>query len=236
MTTFSENALKELKAQYNKHDDRIGSQVYRANRRKYDAMNLKPTDCITYVIECIKAGFNETGDATAALKVGGLGKHGIELARYLVNTKKWTGVHINPDEYHPEDGDQEHRYTSTIVRKKCAYHRVPMRYKVTNYRPTPKTHSEFNTLLPKIKEQKLDSISYNVLKTVEFGFGLSRGDRHTWLFSKGDVYEIHWDRMAGDDLYDKTPLNSFGWLSGAIIIPPDQSKKLARLSDLPCVP
>jgi len=234
MTTFSEYALAELLNQFNNHEDRIGRELYKTNQAKFNSAGLKPTDCITYVIECLQAGFKGTGDEPAASKVGTLGKHGIELARYLVKVKKWTGIHINPDEYHPSDGDKEHRYVSTIVRNKCSYHRVPVRYKVTNYNPTPKDNKNFDVLSPTIKEQKLDAVSYNALKTVKFGFGLSRGDTHTWLFSEGYVYEVHWDRRAGNTLYEKTALNKFKWLSGAIIIPQDQVRKLTTLSGLSC--
>jgi hypothetical protein len=49
---------------------------------------------------------------------------------------------------------------------------------------------------------------------------------HTWLFSFGSVYEVHWDGI-GSDLYERTPLEVFGWLSGAIVVPPDQANLLS---------
>jgi len=235
MTTFSEHAVKELKAQFNKHDDRVGSQLFDANPSKYRGLKLKRTDCITYVIECLEAGFNGVGDGAAATQVRQLGKYGTKLAAYLVNTKKWVGIHINPDEYHPDDGEQEHPYSSYVVRKRCRYYNIPMKYKVTNYRPTPKTDPDFQTVNSNISEQALDSVSYAALKLVKFGFGLSKGGLHTWLFNEGKVYEVHWDLLpTSGNLYEATDLNRFMWNSGAIIIPKDQEFKLATLSGLSC--
>jgi len=135
MTTFSEYAVRELKAQFNNHENRVGSKLFDANPSKFRDLNLKRTDCITYVIECLEAGFEGIGDSAAKTQVRQLGQYGTKLASYLVNTKKWVGIHINPDEYHPDDGEQEHPYSSYIARKKCRYYNIPMTYKVTNYRP-----------------------------------------------------------------------------------------------------
>jgi len=191
MTTFSEYAVKELKAQFNNHDDRVGSQLFDANPSKFRGLKLKRTDCITYVIECLEAGFEGVGDSAAKTQVRQLGKYGTKLASYLVNTKKWVGIHINPDEYHPDDGEQEHPYSSYV--------------------------------------------SYAALKLVKFGFGLSKGGLHTWLFNEGKVYEVHWNELpTSGNLYEATDLNRFMWNSGAIIIPKDQESKLATLSGLSC--
>lgn len=58
------------------------------------------------------------------------------------------------------------------------------------------------------------------LKRVRFGVGVSKGGRHTWLFSLGWVYEVHWDQI-GPSLYEKSSFETYGWLSGAIVLPPD---------------
>jgi len=73
------------------------------------------------------------------------------------------------------------------------------------------------------------------LKLVKFGFGLSKGGLHTWLFNEGKVYEVHWSELpTSGNLYEATDLNRFMWNSGAIIIPRDQVSKLATLSGLSC--
>lgn len=233
MATFTDHAKARLLDLYKNHSHQVGSKLFDLDPAKYRRKGLERTDCITYVIDCLKAGFNGVGDTAAAGKVGTLGKHGTELAKYLVNTKKWTGVHINPDEVHPDDGLQEHTYASYIARKKKRYYNIPMAYKVTNYRPTPKTDSDFQKLNPGKGVTPLDSVSYQAFKKVGFGFGLSKGGLHTWLFSDGKVYEVHWEETAASgNLYEATELNKFGWNSGAVIIPPDQATKLTTLSGL----
>lgn len=235
MPTFSDHALKELLAQYGSHADRVGSKLFDADPAKYRGLGLKRTDCITYVIECLEAGFGGVGDAAAKAKVRQLGKYGTKLASYLVKTKKWVGVYINPDEFHPDDGKQEHPYSGYLVKKNCKYYDIPMKYMVTNYRPTPKTNPYFKKVNPAKGEQKLDSVSYAVLSKVKFAFGLSKGGLHTWLFSKGKVYEVHWDELpTSGNLFEATELKSFYWNSGAIIVPKDQELMLAALSGLPC--
>ena len=82
--------------------------------------------------------------------------------------------------------------------------------------------------------ESLGRVSYAALKLVKFGFGLSKGGLHTWLFSEGKVYEVHWDQMPSGNLYEAMALNKFMWNSGAIIVPKDQVSKLATLSGLPC--
>ena len=233
MSTFSYHAKKRLLELYKNHSHQVGSQLFDGNPSKYRALGLERTDCITYVIDCLQAGFRGTSDDAAASKVGRLGRYGTELAKYLVNTKKWTGIHINPDEIHPDDGEQEHPYSTFIAKKKKKYYGIPMAYKVTNYRPTPKTDPDFQTVNPGRGVTPLDSVSYSALKFVDFGFGISKGGLHTWLYSKGKVYEVHWgETAASGNLYEATDLNKFMWNSGAIIIPSEQAVKLSTLSGL----
>ena len=59
-----------------------------------------------------------------------------------------------------------------------------------------------------------------------------RGGMHTWLFSKGFVYEVHWDK-AGKELYDKTDITNFPWQSNMIVVPPDAKVNLT-ISVLKC--
>lgn len=78
---------------------------------------------------------------------------------------------------------------------------------------------------------KLNTVDIASLGLVKFGFGLSKGGMHTWVFSKGKVYDVHWDKV-GANLYEATLLKNFHWLSGAIVIPPDQAIYLANSEKL----
>ena len=79
----------------------------------------------------------------------------------------------------------------------------------------------------------LDPISILSLEKVKFAFGISRGGMHTWLYSKGKIFEVHWDSV-GDGLYEKSSLRSYPWISGAFFIPPDQKHLLAKDLLLKC--
>jgi hypothetical protein len=92
-----------------------------------------------------------------------------------------------------------------------------------NYTPTKKSDPNFVSFKSKgMSEDPTDEDDSRMteLKKIKFGVGVSRGGLHTWLYSKGLVYEVHWDK-AGADLYGTTDIEDFEWLSGAIVIPPD---------------
>lgn len=57
---------------------------------------------------------------------------------------------------------------------------------------------------------------------VKFAFGIARGGFHTFLFSYGEVFEVHWDQI-GTGLYGKKAFKDYEWLSGALIVPPDSN-------------
>ena len=146
---------------------------------------------------------------------------------------QWKAVYVNPDSKHPEDGNQEHAYSNVIANKKCSYYNIPLSYTVTDYRITPKTNPNFKKVNPHLSETKLNTLDITSLANIDFGFGISKGGLHTWLFSRGNVYEVHWDSI-GKGLYEKTSLKKFIWLSGAIAIPADAAPKIEIASQLKC--
>jgi hypothetical protein len=231
MKSFSDFAKDKLIDLFNNHSHEVGSQLKLLDPKKYDT--FKSTDCITYSLNVIAYAFKKIGNDEAARKSWSLGKHGTELAAYLVNTHRWEGVYINPDVNHPLDADSEHSFTSYLASKKCEYYKIPLEYKVTNYTITPKTNTAYKKLNKTKGVTKLNTIDIASLELVAFGFGVSRGGKHTWLFSKGKVYEVHWDKV-GADLYEASPLRTYPWLSGAVVVPPDQAHHLAVSSKLKC--
>lgn len=231
MTTFSEYAYEKLIDLYNHHDHEVGSELKKSEPNKYK--DYKSTDCITYSLNVISYAFQRMGNDEAARRVWKLGTRGTELAKYLVEFQNWKGVYINPDSTHPTDIDSEHTYTSYLAAKKCKYYQVPLEYSVQNYSVTSKTHPAFQQLNKTAPQTKLNQIDIVSLEQVKFGFGVSRGGMHTWVFSKGKVYEVHWDKV-GSELYESTPLRRFPWISGAIVVPGDQAALLSVSSKLKC--
>lgn len=120
-----------------------------------------------------------------------------------------------------------------LLQKHAHIINIPLQFKVENYNITPKSNAAFRQLNKTAGVTKLDVVDITSLEKVKFGFGLSRGGMHTWVFSSGNVYEVHWDKI-GEALYEATPLRRFPWLSGAIVIPSDQAISLAISSKLKC--
>jgi len=228
---FSDYALEKMMDLFHHHDHEVGSQLKKTEPEKYK--EYKSTDCITYVLNVLSHAFREMGDEQSADRAWQLGAHGTELAKYLVKKHDWKAVYLNPDSAHPRDAtadavrrSEEHTYSSLIALKKHTYYDIPLKYAVQDYCVTPEDHESFQLLnknKPVTQHNETDIAS---LEQVSFGFGISRGGMHTWLFSKGKIYEVHWNSI-GDGLYEATPIRIFPWLSGAIIIPPEQTKYLA---------
>lgn len=231
MKPFSYYAYNKLIDLYTNHSHEVGSELKKEDPVKYE--KYKSTDCITYVLNVIGYAFKSIGNEDAAKKSWSLGKHGTELAKYLVETHNWKGVYINPDVVHPSDGDDEHAFTSHLASKTCKYYKIPLEYKVANYNITPKTNPQFSTVNKAKGVTALNSIDIRSLDLVKFGFGVSRGGKHTWLYSLGKVYEVHWDGI-GASLYEASPIRTFEWLSGVIVIPPAQAGVLAKSAKVGC--
>jgi hypothetical protein len=230
MKSFSDYAKEKLLNLYKNHSHEVGSQLKKLNLDKYSS--YESTDCITYVLNVISFAFKNIGDTDAAKRSWHLGSHGTKLAEYLVRNHNWKGIYVNPDINHPLDADMEHVFSNHIASKQCKYYNIPLEYKVTNYSITSKTNSAFRKLNKK-KVTALDTINISSLELIKFGFGVSRGGKHTWLFSEGYVYEVHWDSID-PGLYEATSLRNFEWLSGAIVVPYDQAALLIASSKLKC--
>lgn len=141
------------------------------------------------------------------------------MGKKLVTQKNWVGIYVNPDVVHPRDSMDEHTFTYYIANKYCHYHNIPVKYQTVNYNPTPTSHPSFQGLMKQKGQTTLNSVDIAALKNIQFGIGMSRGGAHMWLFSKGYVYEVHWDEVPS--LYEKKAIEDFPWLSNIIIVPPD---------------
>ncbi|HEY5704136.1 MAG TPA: hypothetical protein VIS96_01015 [Terrimicrobiaceae bacterium] len=215
--TFTDFALEKMMDLYNNHNDEVGSQI------KAQHPDKKPTDCITYVINVLKHAFEKDGRKPVAQKVAQLGKKGTELAAYLVNEQKWTGIYYNPDVNHPRDGDLNHTFSRKVALESKKYYTIPLSYWLINYRPTPETdpkYQSFSGVGGSKEPTKLDQTQLQMFQKVKFAYGVSKGGKHVWLYSLGTIYDVHWDKI-GADLYKATKFEDFEWLSGALVAPPD---------------
>jgi hypothetical protein len=226
--SFSDHAVDKINDVVQNGSNHVGSQLKKSDPLKYK--NNESSDCITMAIWVLKYAFEKTGNPAAALKVGNLGSKGTELAKFLIGAHLWKAVYYNPDVNHPMDGKSEHIASYyNQVKKSCEYSvgRVPVTHKVINYRPGSVK------VTPYLDLTKKTDLDYQTFSKVPFGLGMSRGGTHVWLYSKGKVYESHWEREFTNGLYTAMPLNTFPWLSGIVVVPPD-SHHMLNISKVKC--
>jgi RHS repeat-associated protein len=213
---------------YNNHGNQVGSK------------NVNPppgctkTDCITYCYQVIEWAYQQMGQKSIADQVYQKRTLGTDLAKYLQSIG-WKAVYWNPDVNHPADGQGEHP-VSYKQAKGGSYYGIPVTGLVINYRPTVIMDQPgfFASLLgvkptPSSKMTSLDVTGLNKLQKVKFGYGLARGGMHTFLYGSGSIYEVHWTGLGTtpngpNGLYQKSPFENYNWLSGAVLVPPDNGQ------------
>lgn len=205
---FIKAAVAEMLRQKDvEYVNQVGSK-----RTEPDGVGKEKTDCITYVIKVLGKAYRETGNPEAAKTVAALAEDGSDLARHLVDALDWKAYYWNPDVRSPADPDekrkQEHPSSyKDVVRTGIYDRKIKITGTIINYRPT-------GTLT------KQDRKGLERLEGVEFAYGIAHGAQHTFLLSRGNVYEVHW-KGIGASLYSMTPFASWKhWYSGAVMLPP----------------
>ena len=213
---------------YNNHSNQVGS------KNPNPPPGCTKTDCITYCYQVIEWAYQQMGQKSIADQVYKKRTMGTDLARYLQSIG-WKAIYWNPDVNHPADGQGEHP-VSYKQAKAGSYYGIPVTGMVINYRPTvimdqpgfwASLFGAKPTPSPKMTTQDLTGL--NKLKNVRFGYGLARGGMHTFLYGSGSIYEVHWTGVGTtpngpNGLYGKTPFENYPWLSGAVLVPPDNGQ------------
>jgi hypothetical protein len=102
----------------------------------------------------------------------------------------------------------EHASAYQEVREKGTYKGLPVGPSVIDYRPAPGSRTA----------QTLEGIER--LRKIPFGVLSARGARHMALVVRGVVIEVHYDQTSDKPtVIEGTPLEKWGWLSGAIVAP-----------------
>lgn len=235
---FSEDAAARLKEIYEAdHSEEIGSKAWEllTPAKRKEVASYKKTDCVTFAREVLTGALEEAGDKKGLSGLEGtVAKHkakGTKIAEYLVQTLGWVGVYVTPDMYHASGDRDEHAAVYRKMTKKCSYYGIPITYLVMNYSPTQRSSSfpQPGALRQVPTEEKL--AGYSQFMAVDFGFGLSSGGDHTWLYSNGYVYEVRYKKWGRDgDLYRKTSLGLWGYTDNVIVVPPDGASRLEATS------
>lgn len=232
------------------HPNQVGSHrsVWLRNKRlPDDTRGRQKTDCITYVKAVLVSAYEQIGKkmiADGIRKALGTKALGTDLADYLVRQVGWKAHYWNPDVNHPRDYDyakNSYSYWNTL--KHGLYYagefptKVPVSGYIVNYRPAIDiTNPRYEDKRKKTKhnyETPPERETFERFKKVRFAFGLARGGDHTFMYSEGYVFEVHWNALGddnysehvdedGDDLYERSEFEFFpGWYSGLMVVPPD---------------
>lgn len=248
---FSDVAVKHMVEMKDDYKNQVGTK-YTGDE---PIGNLAKIDCFRYTRQVLIDAFRQLGNTESASEIDRLFEDGGDVAKYLVEELGWVSYFWNPDVRLPADGSSVHPYSAQQAhRQKRHYYRHPGQYPskfvpvqnfVLNYRPTPKSVFEdmTGTDLSNKNETKKNLIGVEHLKSIDFCYGITNGAVHTFLFSKGDVYEVHWDQygptssdpdersLEGDnqlyevsDFYENfSNYEKDGWLSGVLVCPPDSN-------------
>lgn len=261
--TISDYGEEELLRLYNNHPRQLGSAVIadlrsckktgKPSGKTYlpDCSLFQPykdfetqikdwriTDCFTYIKDVLRYVYEKLGQPKTFTALNAADR-GTVLAQKLT-ALGWKSYFCMRDTENPYDTDIEDarqhvkKYKEVVKTKK--WWNVPVSGVIVNYLPNSNTR-----LNPKITELDKDGKrKYDALANVRFGICTFTEGRHTGLFSRGEIYEVHWASLSGqskienpnytffyqETLYEKTVMKDFGWEEILLTIPPDSKVNL----------
>lgn len=198
----------------------------------------KITDCFTYIKDVLRYIYEKLGQPKTFNALNAADR-GTILAQKL-NALGWKSYLCLRDTENSYDTDIEDarkhvkKYKETVKTKK--WWDVPVSGFIVNYLPNSDTR-----LNPKVTELDRDGKrKFDALANVAFGVCTFTEGRHTGLFSRGKIYEVHWASLSEqskienpnytffyqDTLYDENPMAEFGWEEILLTIPPDSKVSL----------
>jgi RHS repeat-associated protein len=226
--TLSDHAFDKMWDLYNNRGNYVG-RYYEG-----DKQGKEDTDCFTYVHQVLRYAYLKAGRKDVADQLKNYIEHGSSLAKFLIGLG-WKGHYFNPDVENPRDGHKDpHRISYYMAkRNRQSYGGVPITGFIVNYYKTDQTPENvwvwiptpgvvLNTTVPipyRVQVSPNKTAALDRFKKVKFAYGLTRDDVHTFLYSYGDVFEVHWDKI--DNVYEKSPFQTYIWLSGVVLTPPD---------------
>lgn len=212
MKSFSQYAVEKMNALRNSASSQYGSQ-YKGSRKE----GKTQTNCIDFVVKVLADAYEKIGKADVAKDVRKLRDKGTDVAKYLVENRKWSAHYWNPDVRFPADKRGEHPVSYQAAVKHGTYYKIPVAGGIINYRLTPGNGP-----------RTASTAAVGRFKLVPFAMGLAFGGMHTFLVADGNVHEVHWEGI-GDSLYGKTAFEKWNgsgaYLSGIVVVPKETSFK-----------
>ncbi len=257
LKTLSEHLQDKMEHLYNHHPNEVGSQ----RDLTLIPPGAKKTDCITYVGTVLAYAYEQVGQPDVSKEIMKRLKRGVILAQYL-QSQGWKAVYFNPDTDDKKSGmnrtgDPARRVPGSneydpynsyyLYAKKGSIHGLNINGYVINFeaRTTIENPGFIASLFgygPKTVpvSAPVDLAGLTKLKRVKFGYGMTQGGVHTWLYGSGNVYEVHWKGIApgfsaayytspGPDLlYERKSFEDFvrpTWVRfGVVMVPPDNGE------------
>jgi hypothetical protein len=256
--TLSQYAEEELLRLYNHHPRQVGSAVIRDFRscqkigkpigsavescdvfKPYNDFQaiIKDwdiTDCFTYIKNVLRYTYEKLGQPGQFTNLNKADR-GTYLADKL-NALGWKSYLCLRDTENPYDGEEKHvkKFKESNQTKK--WWTVGLSGFIVNYKPNPNPILT-GKVVPLDPEGKR---KYDALTQVGFAVAVFTEGRHTGLFSRGEIYEVHWasmseqskvgntnyDPLYNEALYEKTTMQDFGWEEILLVIPPDSKVSL----------
>jgi hypothetical protein len=227
--TFSEHAEDQMWTLFKDSANQVGSKY----SGPLDKTGKTATDCVTYVRRVLEYAYSQVGNQTAVAGVRANFEKGTKLAQYLVSIG-WSAYYWNPNVKDPPDGSSEHPFSYQKAQREHAYYAVPIKGYIINYKapvpPAPQNEGIASSIWRRVMAAPSSAAIMTPMTVfgdfckVRFAFGLARGGMHTFLVSKGQVFEVHWNDIggqAGSNLYERSPFISYGWYSGLVVTPAD---------------
>jgi hypothetical protein len=212
---FVDAALAEMQKSKGDCNNQVGSEYNGVE----NTVGKEKINCILFVKKVLEFAFTASDQGALSRGVERHYPDGGELAKYLVETAAWKAYYWNPDVRHPSDGDDEHpaSYQDAKTRGYYAYddinahpdRKIPISGFIVNFRPTPIVNGSATS-------KETDKLQW--FKTNKFAYGIARGGYHTFLVTRGKLWEVHWDKI-GPSLYQISDFENFAFKSGAVVIP-----------------
>jgi hypothetical protein len=255
---FEDAAIARMIKLKNDYRKQVGSRYDGPGSRQ----GLSVTDCFRYTRSVLIHAFRKVGQSAHADKVNALYKDGGDVGKYLVEKANWRAYFWAPDVRVPGDGNEVHSFYARQANKQRKHFYkhpklfpaqfIPIDGYIVNYNPTP--ISVYDEIAEgdnsKTIPTKKNTAGLDYINSVPFCYGITHGANHTFLLSKGQVFEVHWDvhgptsdapddaTKPGDNkLYEVSSFSGDfsnytldGWLSGVLICPPSAPAAPADLA------
>jgi len=218
LANAASTATTRMDEAHDKTVDERGYGIYYGNKISdvSEWPGVIPQDCTSFVLEILAQAYKAAGledewseiFAEASRNSGSSGFKGLELMQSL-QKRNWTGHYWNPDVKNPRDSQDEHPWSYYLATKNEEYYglALDMDRPVINYNLTD-------------VDEAHSSVGLDALKEVPFALLAARGGKHMGVVVYGVVYDFHWStRPTSKDVITAVPLEDWGWLSGAIVVP-----------------